>query len=223
MNLNARNTTGGARLFAEIEDETAAAVFLDPQYRTNLDKLGYGNEGEGRGKRRADLPQMRDEMIRFFIEESVRVLRPSGHLFFWINKFLVVEATWRKWLPFSVEQPEGTLQSVDMITWRKSRPGMGRRSRYRSEFLIVLQKQPIRAAGCWTDHRIDDVWYEAADTTRHPHAKPLQLTQRLIRATTKKGDLVVDPCAGSYSVLDCCIETGRNFFGCDVVDLGEDE
>jgi DNA modification methylase len=42
------------------------------------------------------------------------------------------------------------------------------------------------------------------------------LIERLIRATTKAGDLVVDPCAGSYVVLEACRVSGRQFVGCDL-------
>lgn len=32
----------------------------------------------------------------------------------------------------------------------------------------------------------------------------------------QEGELVVDPCAGSFVVLDACQQTGRNFLGCDL-------
>jgi len=38
----------------------------------------------------------------------------------------------------------------------------------------------------------------------------------LIEATTEKGDLIVDPCAGSFIVLEVCQETRREFMGCDL-------
>lgn len=209
MKYNERQKMDGARLLGGLSDEAAKLAFLDPQYRAVLDKLGYGNEGE-RQSRRAALPQMDDEVVSHFMAESERVLKPSGHLFLWIDKYLDVTGHWRQWLPLG-------LRCVDKITWNKNRPGMGYRSRGFAEFLIVLQKVPTRSKGCWTDKGIPDVWLEYADPTVHPHAKPLQLIQRLIRCTTKRGDLVVDPCAGGFGVLDCCRATGREFAGCDLV------
>ena len=50
----------------------------------------------------------------------------------------------------------------------------------------------------------------------HPHNKPLDLQGELIEAVTSRNDLVVDPAAGSFSVLDACRIRGRNFLGCDV-------
>jgi hypothetical protein len=37
-----------------------------------------------------------------------------------------------------------------------------------------------------------------------------------VEATTEKGDLIVDPCAGSFIVLEVCQETRREFLGCDL-------
>ena len=35
-------------------------------------------------------------------------------------------------------------------------------------------------------------------------------------ATTEKGDLIIDPCAGSFVVLEICQELEREFLGCDL-------
>ena len=51
---------------------------------------------------------------------------------------------------------------------------------------------------------------------KHPHQKPRELIKSLILATTQEGDLIVDPCAGSFVVLEVCQELNRKFFGCDL-------
>jgi len=51
---------------------------------------------------------------------------------------------------------------------------------------------------------------------KHPHQKPRELTKALIEATTQEKDLVVDPCAGSFVVLEVCQELNRKFLGCDL-------
>jgi len=97
---------------------------------------------------------------------------------------------------------------------------MGYRTRRRSEYLIVLQKSPVRAKGCWYDHDIPDVWIEKTPKT-HPHSKPVELQQRLIAATTQDGDCVIDPASGGYSVYEACKNLGRDFIGSDI-EYGED-
>ena len=205
---NRMNKIDGIDLLKGIEDRSVAAVFFDPQYRGLLDFLNYGNEGEGRGKARCDLPQMTEEQIISFIKEIDRVLRPSGHCFLWIDKYHLMQSV-PKWIE------ETKLHIVDMITWEKGKLGMGWRSRRKSEYLVVLQKTPRKAKGCWNDHTIPDVWREDAMGT-HPHSKPVELEKRLIEAATREGDIVLDPAAGGYSVMEACKATGRVFIGGDL-------
>ena len=63
------------------------------------------------------------------------------------------------------------------------------------------------------------MWEENSLPTRqrrHPHQKPKELIRALLEATTKEGDLVVDPCAGSFIVLEVCQELKRDYLGCDL-------
>lgn len=208
---NARQRMSGYQLLRSLESKAAAAVFLDPQYRSVLDKQRYGNEGESRERARAGLAPMSERTIATWVEEVERVLRPSGHLFLWVDKFIIGEGRHKAFLAYAP-----LLSVVDLICWNKMRPGMGRRARCRSEYVVVVQKFPCLAKTVWTDHGIDDCWPEQSDRSLHPHAKPHLLTERLIRAVTKRGDLVVDPAAGSYGVLEACKLAGRTFVGCDL-------
>ncbi len=210
---NHKNKIDGLILLHGIKDDSIAEAFFDPQYRGVLDKLHYGNEGEGRGKARHDLPQMPEDTIIKFIQELDRVIVPSGHLFLWVDKFHLCQGvlSWFEDTDFNL---------VDMIVWDKDRIGMGYRTRRKSEYLVVFQKTPVRAKDIWTDHSIPDVWAEKVVKV-HPHSKPIKLQERLIKATTRPGDYVVDPASGGYSVFEACKATGRNFIGGDI-QYGED-
>jgi site-specific DNA-methyltransferase (adenine-specific) len=48
--------------------------------------------------------------------------------------------------------------------------------------------------------------------TRHPHQKPVPLFADLIESSTLRGDLVVDPCAGSGTTGVAAVLTGRRAF-----------
>jgi len=199
----------GFDLLQSVEDDTAAAAFFDPQYRGVLEKMNYGNEGE-RQKKRALLPQMGEEAIHQMLQALDRVLRPSGHLFLWIDKFHLCEGI-RPWLKDTL------LDLVDLVVWDKKRIGMGYRTRRRSEYLCVLQKFPRKAKGHWTRHDIPDVWEEhVTNHCRFAHPKPVGLTRVLIEATSAPDELILDPCSGSFSTLTACRETGRKFLGSDI-------
>ena len=206
---NTRLRMDGRKLLARLPENAVPAAFFDPQYRGVLDHLAYGNEGESRGKKRAGLLQMDDEAIAGFIGELNRILIPSGHLFLWMDKFHLCTG-FHDWL-------SGTsLETVDMITWDKDKIGMGYRSRRKSEHLVVLQKSPRKAKGVWKVHTIPDVWTESVPKQNGVHPKPVRLQAELIEAVTNSGDLVVDPAAGTFSVMEACRLRDRVFLGCDI-------
>ncbi|WP_083986204.1 DNA-methyltransferase [Helicobacter enhydrae] len=194
----------------QIKDESIHLAFFDPQYRGVLDKMRYGNEGE-RQKGRSVLTQMSEEVIVRFVRELHRVLKPSAYLMLWIDKFHLCEGV-GGWFA------DTTFQSVDLITWDKGKMGMGYRTRRQCEYLLILQKKPIKAKETWSLHNIRDVWSEKLtqeELALHPHSKPKNLQKALIESCTKVGDIVLDPAAGSFSVLECCKELNRNFIGTD--------
>ena len=50
----------------------------------------------------------------------------------------------------------------------------------------------------------------------HPTQKPVKLLENLIRIFTDKGDVVIDPCAGSGSTLLAAANTGRKSYGFEI-------
>lgn len=66
-----------------------------------------------------------------------------------------------------------------------------------------------------------DVWNKNNHTTSkeycnwHPTQKPLELLERVIKANTNKGDIVLDIFSGSGSTAIATKNTGRIFYGCE--------
>ena len=206
---NVRLKMDGLAFLDLLPEASVPVAFLDPQYRGVLEKLAYGNEGMGRGKRRCALEQMHEDTIGQFVRGIHRALIPSGHLFLWVDKFHLCQGV-HPWL-------EGTLLDiVDLLTWDKGTFGMGYRTRRRAEYCVILQKPPRKAKGVWKIHNIPDVHKEAAPKTGHPHAKPVDLQGELMAAVSHEGDFVIDPAAGSFSVLQAAKNRRRTFLGCDL-------
>lgn len=209
--LNQRNVCDGLDLLSALEPESVPLCIFDPQYRGLLDKMQYGNEGVSRGRARSTLPQMTEETIARFVAGISTALIPSGHLLLWVDKYHLCTGV-GPWVT------QWGLEVVDLITWNKERMGMGYRTRRQCEYLLILQKSPKRAKGVWKRHDIPDVWTEKAERLGSVHPKPVGLQVRLIDAVTDPGDVVLDPAAGSYSVLTAANEAGRQFLGCDIAD-----
>jgi site-specific DNA-methyltransferase (adenine-specific) len=217
-NYNRRLLMDGLNLLNEIESESIAACFFDPQYRQVMDKMKYGNEGS-RQKGRANLQQMPQELIEYFILLIADTLKPGGYLFFWCDKHIIAEGIHLQmfdWKNRSIPKSHH-LARVDFLTWDKGRLAQGYRLRNKSEFMLVYQKPP-KSIKSWTDKGIPDVWSEKIVEPRkgHPHKKPVGLITRLIESVTLKDDYILDPCAGSFHVMASCFVAGRNFIGCDI-------
>ena len=150
---------------------------------------------------------MSESYIDAVCHEIARVLAPSGYCMRWVDTFSLCEAHHRR--------IANVMPSVDLITWDNGRMGMGKRSRRRGDYVVVLQRPPIVAKN-WRDHGIPPRWIEKVNRGGHPHIKPAGLISRLIGAATLPGDLVVDPCAGSFIVLQEYRRLRRGFVGCDI-------
>jgi site-specific DNA-methyltransferase (adenine-specific) len=50
----------------------------------------------------------------------------------------------------------------------------------------------------------------------HPTQKPVALLKYLIEIFSDRGDVVIDPCAGSGSTLRAAAELGRRAFGFEI-------
>ena len=50
----------------------------------------------------------------------------------------------------------------------------------------------------------------------HPTVKPLELIERIVRNSSKPGQMVIDPFLGSGTSGVAAVGQGRNFMGCDI-------
>jgi len=198
-------------LVRSLEKDSVNVCFFDPEYRGVMDYLLFGNEDSSdvRQAERLSLPQMTDQCISWTIRLLSDKIKPKGYLFLWVDKFHLLEGI-NPWLRFT------DFQIVDMMIWDKIRMGMGYRLRNQCEFLVIIQKKPLKAKETWDRRDIRNLYREKAMTKNHLHQKPRELTKILIETTTEEGDLVLDPCAGSFAVLDVCKETHRTFIGTDI-------
>ena len=53
---------------------------------------------------------------------------------------------------------------------------------------------------------------------KHPTQKPLYLLERIIEASTKEGDIVLDPFTGTSTTGVAALKLGRKFVGIDNVE-----
>ena len=69
---------------------------------------------------------------------------------------------------------------------------------------------------CGTVWRISRVQRNAKEFAGHPTQKPLQICDRIIKASSNEGDLVYIPFAGSGSEIVSCIKNNRNWIATEL-------
>jgi DNA modification methylase len=97
------------------------------------------------------------------------------------------------------------------IIWAKNSFTMGR-SDFQRQYEPILYGWRKGGAHYWSGARdVGDVWFvdKAHKNVLHPTMKPVELIERAILHSSRKGDLVLDPCAGAGSTLIACHKTGR--------------
>jgi hypothetical protein len=72
----------------------------------------------------------------------------------------------------------------------------------------------------WTD--IDAINSQAAERLGYPTQKPVSLLERIVKASSNEGDVVLDPFAGCGTTIDAAQKLGRRWIGIDVTTLAID-
>jgi DNA modification methylase len=97
------------------------------------------------------------------------------------------------------------------LIWAKNTFTMGRAD-YQRQYEPILYGWKEGAGHYWCGARDQgDVWFVKKPVANdlHPTMKPVELIERAIRNSSKSGDTVLDPFAGSGSTLIACEKTGR--------------
>lgn len=77
----------------------------------------------------------------------------------------------------------------------------------------IAEGKSAKAYDWWNINQVKNV---SKKDNPHPCPIPYELAKRIILSTTKKGDLVCDPFAGSGTVLRAAKDTGRRYIGFDI-------
>lgn len=118
----------------------------------------------------------------------------------------------------SVSERLDALDAAGMIYWPDKEDPTPRLKWYAD----VLKR--VALLDVWTD--IAPISAKAAERTGYPTQKPLSLLDRVIRASSREGDIVLDPFCGCGTSIEASERLGRRWYGIDIarkaVDVIED-
>src|SRR5271154_5116752 len=224
-------------LLAKIPESSVDLVFADPPYflsnggiTCHAGKMVSVNKGawdKSRG------PDANHEFNRSWLAACQRVLKPNGSI--WVSGTAHVIHS----VGFAMQQLG--LKLLNDISWIKPTPPPNLSCRYfthATETIIWAAKnakskhtfnyKEIKLAN--HNKQMKSVWEIKPPETwekkfgKHPTQKPLALLERILRASTNEGDVVLDPFAGGGTTLISALTLRRQATGCelsiDFVNLG---
>ncbi len=133
---------------------------------------------------------------------------PTGH---WVVPKLLTkryEIETGKTLVGSVRERLDILADAGYIDFSKS--GLPSWRRYLSE------ANPPRVADIWTDDEVKPISRQSPERTGYSTQKPLALYQRIVRASSNPGDVVLDLFAGCATTAIAAELEGRRWLACDM-------
>ncbi len=126
----------------------------------------------------------------------------------WLRALLPSEREWEK---LGIHTKLDLLDEHGMIHWPLKDTGVPAIKRY-------LEDAPGKSAGdVWAD--INPVSPTAKERLGYPTQKPLALLERIIRASSNPGDVVLDPFCGCGTAIDAAQGLGRRWIGIDITHL----
>jgi len=210
-------------------DEPFDMIFADPPYflSTGNGRVNVNGQYIKFDKGQWDRVRSRDEKDTFnrkWLEPCIKLLKQNGTI--WIC------GTYHN--IFSVEKclDELGFKIINMVIWQKPDPPVtlsDKRFNFCAEYLIwaarrrskdyTFNQDALKAVNGGV--YMQDVWKLSAASAweklqgKHPTQKPLRLLYRAILASTNKGDIILDPFAGSSTTGIAANLLGRNFVGID--------
>jgi site-specific DNA-methyltransferase (adenine-specific) len=222
MNTNRFICGDAAVSMREFPTGSIDLIIADPPYNLGKD---YGNNVDLKARHEYE------EFTRTWLAEAVRILKPSGTIYVFMGVRFVSRL-------FLMMEEEFALVFNGWITWHYTQ-GMGRKIGFsprhedilyftRSELFtfnldeVRIPQKYYRKRNNMTGANPGDVWqfshvhYCSAEREPHPTQKPEALMERMIRASSNEGDLVLDPYVGSGTTCRVADALGRRWIGIDL-------
>ena len=198
----------------KLEDSSVDLIVADPPY--DIEAINYGGSVNNIKKlnqslqdlKKADLIKGYD--IVAFGEEALRVMNEIN-IYFWCNKKQIPT-----YFDFYVNKYKCTF---GILAWHKTNALPTYSNKYLSdtEYLLYFRKGKGK---CFPQSYEDAKTFYVAPINHkdkkkwgHPTIKPLDITEKIIRNSTREGQLVLDPFSGSGTTAIACINNNRNFIG----------
>lgn len=205
----------------KLPSNTVDLIVTDPPY--NLSK-NYGTSSD-------DLSF--EEYLDFsskWLSEAKRVLKETGTIYVFMGMQYIsylysildrdLNFSFNSWITWFYTQGVGKTKGYsprhdDILMFTKTKKFIFNLDDIRIPQKFYRSVNNMRGANPGNVWEFSHVHYCSANRQSHPTQKPEGLIERMILASSNKGDLVLDPFVGSGTTARVCQQLGRNFIGFD--------
>ena len=221
-------------------DEKADCIFTDPPYGVNYSQQKYEGIRRARKKKFLDqgkiLGDAKDELQLYkFLYDSLRLCYEFSHDHSPIYVCHATKTQTAFLTAFLTAFRDAGFHFSQTIIWLKERIilamgqdyhrvyepilfGWKQGSKHFANRTITTDKELWDLDRMTFEERLD-VWYLSRDKSKdyiHPTQKPIRLVERALKKSSKIGDLLYEPFAGSCSTLMACEKTGRKCYAMEL-------
>ena len=216
-------------LLEKIESQSVDMIFADPPYFLSGDGITCSagkmvSVKKGTWDEKISLKE-KHEFNKRWIRACKRVLKDNGTI--WIS------GTMHNIYSIGMALEEEGFKIINNITWRKLNPppNISCRAFVHSTETILWAKKDIKNAKHKFNYdvmkkinngkQMKDVWETSLTKPsekkcgKHPTQKPLALLEKIVLASTDKGDLILDPFNGSGTTGIVAKKLNRKYIGID--------
>ena len=211
------------------EEKTFDMIFADPPYFLSNDGITCSggkmvSVNKGKWDKALSIKE-KHEFNKNWLKECYRVLKDDGTI--WIS------GTLHNIYSIGMALEEEGFKIINNITWQKTNPppNLACKTFTHSTETILWAKKDLKN-GKYTfnyvlmkelndNKQMKDVWTSSLTKPsekkqgKHPTQKPLEILNRIILASTKENDLILDPFCGSSTTGIAAIKLNRRYIGID--------
>lgn len=214
-------------LLKAIPEETIDIVFADPPYFLSNNGITCASGrmvsvNKGKWDKQNSFED-KHNFNREWIKACKRVLKPDGTI--WIS------GTLHNIYSIGVALEQEGFKILNNITWQKTNPPPNLACKcftHSTETILWAKKENGKPFFNYSlmkelnnNKQMKDVWTGSITKPsekkygKHPTQKPLYLLERIIQASTRENDLVLDPFCGSSTTGVACKMLNRKYIGID--------
>lgn len=208
-----------AELLKTLKTESIDLIVTDPPYNLGKD---YGNNHDLKGFEEYIL------FTREWLSEAKRVLKPEGSIYVFMGVRFIsylydimdrdLKLFFNSWIVWHYTQGMGKTKGFsprhdDILVFNKGKNFTFNLDDIRVPQKFYRERNNMRGANPGDVWQFSHVHYSNPNRQNHPTQKPEGIIERIVLASSNKGDIVLDPFSGSGTTLRVCQQLGRKAIG----------